>query len=321
MEKINGIKSVDMIIKASGYGVVNYNGSTKVSGEDGKELSNHMMPKLRGYTNETGKVKEENGYKYKKRATEIDFKDNPMYISQNCIRHHLFKNQSNDLHFVGKKDSNKDPKKMLISISGLLRGYVIPKTQCKRKSPLLIEDFVDQLGNGNFEQFGNSGEKDSNSIFSKTTFGDTSYLAKASISIEDLQFISLDQKFDRAALIISNKEEGELLAKEITTFLNDFSFDNEELPKAEFGEYVRLGTIYEEPEIGILLNQSAIKILVSLMIDLIKDLSINQAKGWMSIDSVELDYNDSNKMMRIIKNPNEVEEDLINDFAIYYKKV
>lgn len=321
MEKINGIKSVDMIIKASGYGVVNYNGTTVVSGEDGKELNNHMIPKLRGYTNESGKIKEENGYKYKKRATEINFKENPMYISQNCIRHHLFKNQSNDLHFIGKKETNKDPKKMLISISGLLRGYFIPHSQCKRKSPLLIEDFIDQLGNGNFEQFGNSGEKDSNSIFSKTTFGNTSYLAKASISIEDLQFISLDKKFDRASLVISNNTEGEKLAKEITDFLNDFSIENNESPKAEYGNYVRLGTIYEEPEVGILLNQSAIKILVSLMIELIKDLSINQAKGWMSVDSVKIDYNDSNKMMRIVKTPNDIEEDLINDFAIYYKKV
>ena len=61
----------------------------------------------------------------------------------------------------------------------------IPNTQCKKKVTSLIEDFVDQLGNGNFEQFANSGAKDSNSIYSKTTFGKTEYISNASISIED----------------------------------------------------------------------------------------------------------------------------------------
>ncbi len=79
MEKVTGIKSVDFKIKALGHGVVNWNGPTSLSGNDGKTVDNHTLPKLRGYTNLNGKVKEENGYKYKKEPTDIDFKKTPLY--------------------------------------------------------------------------------------------------------------------------------------------------------------------------------------------------------------------------------------------------
>lgn len=321
MNKVIGVKSVDFSVVASGSGAVNYNGKVSVKGDKGTELKNHIMPKLRGYSNESGKIKEENGYRYKKKATEVCFKENPLYISQNCIRHHLFKDQSHDFHFASKEGSDKDPKKLLISVSGLLRGYVIPRTQNKRTSPLLIEDFVDQLGNGNFEQFGNSGEKGSNSIYSKTTFGETQYFAKGSISIEHLQFISLDKKFDREALIVSDQDKGFALAKELTEFLQELDPVSDLNPVAEFGEYYRVGSIYQEPEVGILLNNDAISILVDLMLELISDLSIKQAKGWMSVDSVNVDYNNSSTMMRIAKDPENVNSELTEDFAVYYQKV
>ena len=138
------------------------------------------MPKLRGYTNLTGKVKDETGYKYKKEATDLDFQKTPLYISQNCVRHHLFREQAFDLHHAAEKDATK----ILTSLTGLVRGYVIPVSQYKRTSPLLLEDFVDQLGNGNFEQFVQAGECDSSSFFSKTTFGDTKYISYGSLSIE-----------------------------------------------------------------------------------------------------------------------------------------
>ena len=317
MKKVTGIKSVDFKVLAVGNGVVNWNGNVTVKGDDGKELNNHMMPKLRGYTNETGKIKEENGYRYKKSASEINFKENPLYISQNCIRHHLFKDQSFDFHFANKENQSM----LLKSISGLLRGYVVPENQCKRKSPLLIEDFVDQLGNGNFEQLGNSGTKDSNSIYSKTTFGKTQYIAHGSISIEDLQFISLDKKFDRQSIPVKNEKEAVKLAKEIEDFIKELSTNDETDIKAEYGSYYRVGSIFNEPEEGILLSQGAIKVLVDLMIEMIEELSINQAKGWMTVDNVEIDYNESNKMLRIITSPDEINEYNDEDFAVYYEKV
>ncbi|SMN01321.1 FIG01202690: hypothetical protein [uncultured Candidatus Thioglobus sp.] len=312
MNKITGIKSVDFKITALGHGVVNWNGPTNLSNE-GKIVDNHTLPKLRGYTNLTGRVKEETGYKYKKEATDIDFKKTPLYISQNCIRHHLFRSQAFDLHFAKEKDLTP----VIASITGLMRGFVVPSSQCKRTSPMLIEDFVDELGNGNFDQFGQAGERDSSSFFSKTTFGDTKYTSYGSISLEQLQFISLDNKFDRAAMIIK-EGQGEEVAQQVQDFIQSLNSDLD--PKAVFhANYVRGGTIFEEGEQGILLNQDAMQILVDETIDMLKNLTIRQAKGYMYVDEIELDYNDSNKMMRFKNtkadgvNPSKDEE-----FSVYF---
>ncbi len=311
MQKVTGVKSVDFKIHAYGHGVVNWNGPTTLSSE-GRTVDNHTLPKLRGYTNLTGKVKDETGYKYKKEATDIDFKQTPLYISQNCIRHHLFREQAFDLHFAGERSLDK----VLASITGLIRGYVVPSSQCKRTSPLLLEDFVDQLGNGNFEQFGQAGERDSSSFFSKTTFGDTEYISYGSISIEQLQFISLDNKFDRCAMIIKDNQ-GEAVAQQVQDFIQ--SLDPSRSPKATFhANYVRLGTIYEQGEAGILLDDTAIDILVKTTLDMIQDLVIRQAKGYMYVDRVEVDYNDSNQMMRI-KRHGETNPTATTNYAVYFE--
>ena len=290
---------------------MNWNGPTNLAQENGTTVDNHTLPKLRGYTNLSGKVKD-TGYKYRKEPTDIDFKKTPLYISQNCIRHHLFRDQAFDLHYA--KDKNLG--QVLASTTGLIRGYVVPSSQCKRTSPLLLEDFVDQLGNGNFEQFGQAGERDSSSFFSKTTFGDTEYISYGSISIEQLQFISLDAKFDRASMIIK-EGQGEEVAELVQQYIQ--SLNSELSPEAIFHpNYVRNETIFEEGENGILLNQDAIQILVEETIRKIRELSIRQAKAYMYIDSVEVDYNDSSKMMRIKRSPDQVQASPQSDYAVYF---
>ena len=310
-DKITGIKSVDFKIRALGHGVVNWNGPTNLAQENGTTVDNHTMPKLRGYTNLSGKVKD-TGYKYRKEPTDIDFKKNPLYISQNCIRHHLFRDQAFDIHYAKKSNLQK----VLASVTGLIRGYVVPATQNKRTSPLLMEDFVDQLGNGNFEQFGQAGERDSSSFFSKTTFGDTEYISYGSISIEQLQFISLDKKFDREAMEIK-QGQGDEIAQEVQSYIQ--SLNPTLSPVVIFHEnYVRSGTIFEEGEHGLLLNQDAIQILVNYTLELIANLSIRQAKSYMYVDEVTVDYNDSSKMMRIKRDVNAISEKPMSEYATYF---
>ena len=314
MSKVTGIRSVDFKIKALGHGVVNWNGPTTLTGDGGKTVDNHTMPKLRGYTNLTGRIKEETGYKYKKEATDLNFHENPLYISQNCIRHHLFREQAYDLHFAKEKNMEK----VLASVTGLIRGFVVPSSQCKRTSPLLMEDFVDQLGNGNFEQFGQAGERDNSSFFSKTTFGDTEYTAYGSISIEQLQFISLDKKFDRAAMVIT-EDQGETVAATIQDFIKTLTNQQDLAPEALFHKnYVRVGSIFEEGENGILLNNDASQILIEHTIERIRELSIRQAKSYMYVDEILVDYNDSNKMMRIKRNAGAISEEPKMNYANYF---
>lgn len=312
MEKITGIRSVDFKIIAKGHGVVNWNGPTNLAGEDGKTVDNHTMPKLRGYTNLSGKVKE-NGYKYRKEPQDIDFSKTPLYISQNCIRHHLFKQDGFIDYQDGKIAENMDT--VICSLTGLLRGYVIPDKEYKRTSPLLITDFEDQLGNGNFEQMGRAGSKEkqktksgnekSNSLFSKTTFGATHYEAYGSISIEQLQFIPLDNTYGRMAYLADPQKAKELATK-LKTFLAALSdSDKNHQPEVIYNKnFVRRGSIYSGGESGLLLNEDAIDVCVNQMLNLLEGLVIRQAKGYMYVDSIELDYNNSEKsedMFRIFK--------------------
>lgn len=325
MEKVTGIKSVDFKITALGYGVVNWNGSPKLRNDkQTKPITNHSMPKLRGYTNIDGYWDDGNPkYKY---PEDVDFNENHLYISQNCIRHHLFRGEPYNLNSPNLVSNTID---LLCSITGLIRGYVIPKNENKRTSPLLITDFVDQLGNGNYEQMGRSGSKEkeetksgkdaSNSLFSKTTFGETQYEAFGSISLELLQFIPLCADFGRQAMIINNNEDGKQVAERLEKYIKSLG-DNTEVKATYHNNYVRKGAIFDEGEQGILLNHAACNVLINQTLDLIKNLSIRQAKGYMYVDSVEVDYNNGagQNMMRI-KRGGQILNTKSEPYAVYYE--
>ncbi len=335
MEKVTGIKSVDFKVKALGHGVVNWNGQVDVNALiDGnvKRLKNHSIPKLRGYSNK--RFKDDGSYSLKF-ADEIDFTKNPLYISQNCIRHHLFRDQAFDLQVLEKKENlNEEMHKLLCSVLGLVRGYVVPKTENKRTSALLITDFEEKLHLGNYEQMGRSGSKEkqktksgdekSTSMFSKTTFGQTEYEAHGSISIEQLQFISLDDRFSRQAMR-ADENESKQLATEITDFLKSITNNETEKDKIEavyHPNYVRVGAIYDLGEAGILLNDEATDVLVKETLNLIENLSIRQAKGYMYVDEILVDYNNSalaKDMMRITRDESLAESTKQDRYAVYFK--
>jgi len=331
MEKVTGIKSVDFKIKAVGHGVVNWNGSptlmTTVDGKD-KKINNHSMPKLRGYKNIKGYWDDGNP-KYK-HTEDVDFANNPLYISQNCIRHHLFKSEG--FFDLQSKEVALNMDKLLCSITGLVRGYVVPATEHKRTSALLLTDFIDSKNNGNYEQLSKSGSKEkkvtksggekSTSMFSKTTFGDTEYTASGSISIELLQFISLSSEFSRQAMMVDNESEAKSIAKKISCFINVLG--NVKNADAVYHKnYVRKGSIFNSGESGILLNDIAIEVLVKEMIRRLENLSIRQAKGYMYVDSIQVDFNDSSfakDMFRIETNPASVlEEKGDREFSVYFE--
>jgi len=329
MNKVTGIKSVDFKITALGHGVVNWNGSPNLTiKNDGKykNITNHNMPKLRGYSN----VKEydENGSaKFYHHPEEVDLSKVKLYISQNCIRHHLFRGEHYNLSSPNLESNTLD---LLCTITGLVRGYAIPKNENKRTSPLLLTDFVDLLGNGNYEQMGRSGSKSkeinkagkdsSNALFSKMTFGNTKYEAYGSISVELLQFIPLCADFGRQAMIINNHEEGDMVATKLTSFLKEIS-GNDLVKVSYHSNYVRQGSIFSEGEAGVLLNDEAIDVVVNKTIELISDLSVRQAKGYMYVDNVEVDYNEGvgKDMMRIKHSPHNINAEKSHSYAVYYR--
>lgn len=327
MKKITGIKSVDFKIISSGYGSVNNNGSisiVKYGGKDNDTVSNHTIPKLRNFTPYTI-----DQYGFKKVidiVKDFNVEKHKLYVSTNAIRNALFNDEGINLTntLLAKLISNGD---IFKSQTGLLRGYFDAKNQFSRKSPLLLEDFIDTLGNANpFEQFSNSKSgDDKNSIFSKTTFGETKYISYGSISIEDLQFICFDGVYGRAQAfeIGSSKIEPNFikLANEIADYIkaSDLNEQKNRKPEVTFGRnFVRENSINPIGEFGLILNDDAIDILVDVMIDKISNLSMKQAKGHLEVDEIIVDYNDG-KAMRIKKDETDINTIKDKKYAIYYK--
>lgn len=307
MKKIEGVKSVDIKIEAEGFGVVNFNGSASIFSHDaGKHVNNHMLPKMRGV--DIMRVK------YFK---DID-ENAKLYISQNCIKNGLFGGFTYNLKSVSL-DNVSD---VLASLVGLVRGFVIAEgsTSLKRKSPLLIEDFVAEEGTTlNYEQFSQAGVRNETSIFSKHTVGEVKYTSFASINIEDLQFLPLEDTHNRSCYReIVSEEAGQELAEKITEFLKSLDFNGEFEPKAIFSNnYVRINAISKEGEAGILLNNDAIQIVVNEIIDLIENLYISRSRAYVKTTKIYVDYN-AEKPMRI-KDDIENIEKKTEDYAVYYE--
>jgi uncharacterized protein YqkB len=118
--------------------------------------------------------------------------------------------------------------------------------------------------------------------------------------------------------MIIKEGDGELIAQKLQEFIK--SLDPSREPKAIFHtNYVRKGTIFQEGEVGILLDNTAVDILVKETLTMLQELSIKQAKGYMYVDKVEVDYNDSNKMMRIKRSPEQANSQSQSDYAVYFE--
>ena len=117
--------------------------------------------------------------------------------------------------------------------------------------------------------------------------------------------------------MIIKEGEGETIANSIQSFVK--SLNSNRSPEANFHHnYVRKGTIYEEGEVGILLNSDAVQSLIEHALEMISGLTIRQAKSYMYVDDVVVDYNDSNKMMRIKRDESEVETRPLSEYATYF---
>ncbi|MCK5666472.1 MAG: hypothetical protein KAI17_23435, partial [Thiotrichaceae bacterium] len=116
--------------------------------------------------------------------------------------------------------------------------------------------------------------------------------------------------------MVIKEGQGEETAAAVQTYIQ--SLNPSLKPEAIFHpNYVRRGTIFEEGEVGILLNDDAIQILVEQTLQMTRELSIRQAKSYMYVDELDVDYNDSTKMMRI-KHNGAVAEQPESAYATYF---
>lgn len=307
--KITGIRSVDFKVVSKGQGIVNWNGGFSIyNSSAGKFVDNHLLPKMRNV--DPMRLKSLNSDQFEKAQ---------IFVSQNCVRSHLFRNESLNLKTV----NTDNVERVLKSILGLVRGYVIAdkvtNLSLKRKSALLLEDFVAENSKVRFEQFGNAGERNETSMFSKTQADHLDYTAYGSISVEDLQFIVLEDTFSRSSYAeIVTIDDGKRLAQELTEYLKTLDFEHKYTPSVEFHHnYVRVGGFMNTGEAGLLLNDDAIDLVVKDIIGRLNDLFIHQSKGYLRVMEVLVDYNDG-RAMRIKDDEQSINPEKTANYAVYY---
>ena len=322
---IKGIKSVDFIITGTGEGVVNHNGAFKVYNPAAEQMvENHMYPKLRGL-DPLQRVASNDGAKSMSMSlSDPAIAKAGLIISSETVRAALFRDASFGLVRVDR-DNVVD---VLASLHGLVRGYLMTETggSFPRKSPLHVVDLECEKPGLTFNQGTNSKlrgtvhEKSSMYSYFKTD-KDLVYQGKASMSIEDLQFIPLENSLSRSAYDHQiSVQTGQVIARRVTEYLVDIA-ESGLAPEATFvKKALRVGGIAKVGDAGLLLNDDALRVLVREVRMLLESLSIRQGKGFMSVTHVVVDYNDTTRLFRCAGDASIANNSDQGEFARYYKE-
>jgi hypothetical protein len=319
MSKQKNIHSVDFEVKATGHGCVNFNGSYRYYSENVQgNVDNVKTPKMLGFSNVKPSLNEDEKPKYITAESVINSQTAQVYISENCLRHWIFKEGFPNHVSTLSKDNAFD---LLSSPFGLIRGFAITdKNPLKRKSCLFLEKAIDNNRKLICEMRTTTKQSDNTTLHTVINVGDTEYKFFGSINIEDLQFIPTDNVFGRAA-ILSTSDNLKDLATKITENISNIAKELglSVMPVAEYGFWKKKGRVISEGEWGILLNQDAIHVLVEWTIDKIKNLYIHQAKSLMKVESVLCDYNFGNHF-RIKRDITSSSSFKNGDYEIYFEK-
>lgn len=316
MSKISGIKTVDFIVCASGEGVVNHNGAMSVYNPSaGQTIKNHLFPKLRG-VDPMRKVVKDGDKVMGMSLADPDLATAALVVSASCIRSHLFKGVSFGVAQMTRNIAGD----ALASLLGLMRGYLITDggANFPRKSPLHITDFECAKPGLRYNQGSKACSHAETSLHSNfATDKDLQYVGKGSISIEDLQFIPLENTHGRSSYSEAiSMAEGLALSEHVTQYLQDIS--GREDAKAEFvTNAVRTGTFVKEGEAGLLLNDAAMDVAIQETLELLRTLYVRQAKGFLRVDEVLVDYN-TGHAFRILKDPSVAVTEKREPYAMYY---
>ena len=301
------IKTIDLKIKASGFGIVNWNTNGILD-----KNKNHKLPKLKHF-NALKDVNQQN------------IEDATVFVSQNCFKSHLFKDDFLFLDNVNETNIEK----VLLSFAGIVKGYVFANSvPVKRKSCLFLEDFVTDFNgaeknNGKvfFEQFSRVGSKGeikdfpeaislnetkNNTIFSAHNLKDVVYEANGFISIDTLRFISFDNLFDRACILFKTEEKKDEFVNTLNENLQSYkkiSKYSQLNPIAEYHlNWNKIKSILDEGESGVLLNDDAIKIILTETLINLKGINFSQGDGFFKVDDLLIDFNTSSKLFRFKEN-------------------
>lgn len=255
-------------------------------------------------------------------------------ISENCIRYHMYRNSyvalnPTIMHHPGILCS------MIASPELIGRGFAFVDSNMKRKSSYGISD-AEQISNtishlefmsrSGYKQPANDPEKSDTTIFNKETFGEITYKANGFIDLDQLQFLSCDELYDRFGL---NPDFFPLFKDVLKTRMPSF---NSELKYYSL-KYENSTSPYDSlnkiPEYGVLFNEKDIKHITKDILKRVFNLYIGKTSGYAATSKLEIKFvnnglkdlvNDDNNGWQNIESVEEIEK---LDFTphIFYNEV
>lgn len=272
------MKSILLKVNLKGKGVVNFD-----SGDQKwlfhKTNLNHLFTS-------------NNNVKYAKKNLYKDADGNLYYklkISSNCLKHGIFKDdvfaQSSNIMYY---DSVLYP--FIASPMAVLRGYMCADLGFKKKGQFVLTDaeqtnnavsFLNMKTKSGQKEVGltpkeKTDDKDT-SLFNEETVGDITYSAKGVINLNELQFVSCDDIFDRYAF---NPDMFDFYKKFMQMNLKSFN--------SELGYYRIKKSKNLLPEYGFRFSNEDV---TTMVVDLLKDiqkLSIGSGNGGLvDVESIE----------------------------------
>ena len=268
---MKNVKRIEFRLVIEGNGIVNFD-----SGDQKFIFNGTNLNKLKSRNDNVNYAKK-NFYTDDK--GELTYK---IKISSNSLRHQIFKDtifaqtpnvRHDDIIFIS----------YLANQAGLLRGYMdAPKNgeTVKHKGGLCITS-AEQINNAvsQLEFFANSGEKDSNSLFSKETVGDIAYQAIGSIDVRELQFLSCDKVFGRYGI---NPDSFELYKMLFKTKMPSYD--------GNLGYYKMVSSYIDIPEYGIKIgNQTTVELIKWLFINML-EYYVGRSNAYARTQSLEYRY-------------------------------
>jgi len=263
VEKNKGVHTVAFRIKMRGEGIVNFDSN------DQKYVNNSVKNRLQGQRHENALYGKKNFY-------GDDYKNK---TSSSCMKQAIF-SRIVPVQSPIVSQNNELLNSFIAHPANVLKGYMFvtkSKTTVGRKSPLMIGQMeVCNDVKSTMEVNSKSGVKDSNSLFYKETIGKTEYQGISFIDLDELQFMSCDQMFDRFNF---NSDHFDLYKE----FMNlHMDFDN------ELDYYQMASSAYQIPELGFKFTDDQINFMVKLFLRELFQLNIQRRDAYAEVYSVEM---------------------------------
>lgn len=182
-------------------------------------------------------------------------------ISKDCIRQSLFK-EDQPFHNPAIVHAKKVLIKLLSSVAGLLRGYMFADVGIKKKSAIYISDAVQisknvstiDIGTQNAPKVEKESAEDDAGLslhFKESIGGNVDYEFEGALDLDELQFISLSQVYDRMAI---DPNYMDIYLQNLETTLGS-------KPSGK-AFYIKKTAVGGLPEEGVLLNSDQVKFLI-----------------------------------------------------------